>query len=167
MRTIAATAVLLALTAAVAEQGGGQREGGHSLRRRSRHHRNIRKKHSKEALASVLKAIGEQQFDYLLAHLADPAFADQRVSVLADQLGPDLKENQKQLTAFGRLVRSTAEGFREDPSKFRDLKHFQSEGEWTESSATIAEVSPQALLPARRVAFMKASLPLGPLGADG
>src|SRR5262245_55933096 len=34
---------------------------------------------AKEALASVLKAIRDRKFDYLVAHLADPAFVDDRV----------------------------------------------------------------------------------------
>ncbi|HEV3448581.1 MAG TPA: hypothetical protein VG099_28345, partial [Gemmataceae bacterium] len=33
----------------------------------------------KQALASVVKAIDRQRIDYLLAHLADPDFVDERV----------------------------------------------------------------------------------------
>jgi len=35
-----------------------------------------------ECLSSVLKAADDDRFDYLLAHLADPAFVDERVRVL-------------------------------------------------------------------------------------
>jgi hypothetical protein len=84
----------------------------------------------KEALGSVLRAIGENQFDYLLAHLADPEFVDQRVALYASQLDPSLKEASKIVVAFERLRKKTTENFVEDPTKFKELKRFYEEGKW-------------------------------------
>src|SRR5690348_9777120 len=44
----------------------------------------------KDGLGSVLKAIGEKRFDYLLAHLTDPAFVDKQVTLAMAQLGSSL-----------------------------------------------------------------------------
>jgi hypothetical protein len=93
----------------------------------------------KEALGSVVKAIAEKQFEYLLAHLADPAFVDQRVAQQMAKLPANLADAQKQTLAFDRLVKTTAESFLEDPSKFKELQRFHDEGavEENESSAEV------------------------------
>jgi hypothetical protein len=155
MRMLVATVLLLTLSAVA----GGQ--GGDKVKPVARFGivldiKKFPQKTPKEALGSVLKAIGERQFDYLLAYLADPTFVDQRISMLAAQLGPDVNENQKQAAAFGRLVQTVTDGFREDPSKVRDLQLFFGEGEWTESSSSAEAVVKS--LPARRV-FMKLAAP--------
>src|SRR5437667_9610302 len=53
----------------------------------------------KEALGSVLKAIGDKRIDYLLAHLADPAFVDKRVSQIARTLSPKFSDGEKKSVA--------------------------------------------------------------------
>jgi hypothetical protein len=84
----------------------------------------------KEALGSVLKAIGENQFNYLLAHLADPAFVDQQVSANMPKINAQLNESAKRALAFNQLVQATEESFRKDPSKLAELQRFFTEGEW-------------------------------------
>ena len=76
----------------------------------------------KDALRSVLKAIDAQRNDYLLAHLADPDFVDQRIRELGGR--------------FENLLRVTAENLADDPESIRDLRRFVSEGVWEESGGT-------------------------------
>lgn len=76
----------------------------------------------KEALQSVVKAIDGQQFDYLLAQLADPQFVDARVKALAG--------------GFPELVRETRTRLGEDPSAVRDLRRFAGDGEVEEAGET-------------------------------
>jgi hypothetical protein len=74
-----------------------------------------------EALASVLKAIDLKRPDYVLAHLADPAFVDSRVK----SLGGD----------FAALVEECAQKLVNDPGAARQLGRFLKEGEWAERDA--------------------------------
>ena len=71
----------------------------------------------KQALASVIKAIDKRRFDYLLAHLADPDFVDQRVK--EDHGGN-----------FDELVRETTTKFADNPAQAKELERFFKEGEW-------------------------------------
>jgi hypothetical protein len=110
----------------------------------------------KDALGSVLKALGDKRVDYLLAHLADPAFVDQRVKQDMARMGPELKEDQKKSLAFDRLTKKTTESFREDPTKLKELQRFFNEGEWEEGdNAAVARLKN---LQARKV-FMKKVAP--------
>jgi hypothetical protein len=86
----------------------------------------------KEALGSVLKAIGENQVGYLLAHLAEPAFVDQQVAANMTKVSPQLSDSEKQALAFNQLVQTTEQGFRKDPSKLAELQRFFKDGEWQE-----------------------------------
>jgi hypothetical protein len=86
----------------------------------------------KDTLGSVLKAIGANQIDYLLAHLTDPAFVDQRVAAIADKLPSKWSEREKAALAFNQVVQTTSEAFKKDPSKLADLRRFQKDGEWQE-----------------------------------
>src|SRR5215471_10985827 len=61
----------------------------------------------KDALGSVIKAVAEKQFEYLLAQLADPAFVDQRVVAAADKMGPNVGGNEKNTLAFREIVQIT------------------------------------------------------------
>src|SRR5260370_9594517 len=69
----------------------------------------------KECLESVIKAIDGQQFDYLLAQLADPQFVDNRVKTL----GGNFKE----------LIRETKARLGDDPSAVKELRRFLKEGQ--------------------------------------
>jgi hypothetical protein len=87
----------------------------------------------KDALASVLKAVAEKQYAYMLAHLVDPDFVQERVAQNAKKFAATLSEDQKQALAFEELAKTTAEHFVNDPTKLKDLQRFDKEGEWTET----------------------------------
>jgi hypothetical protein len=76
----------------------------------------------KETVASVLKAIENKRVDYLLAHLADPEWVDQRLK----DTGGKLNELRQETTA--RLV--------EDPGAAKQLQRLLKEGEWETDTAT-------------------------------
>lgn len=71
----------------------------------------------KTALQSVLKAIENKRFDYLLAHLTDPEFVDQRVQMVHGG-------------KFEGLVDETTEKLTKNPSTVKQLRRFLAEGEW-------------------------------------
>jgi hypothetical protein len=69
-----------------------------------------------EALGSVIKAIGRGRYDYLVAHLLDPTWVDNRLrsaNITPDQLGKDVK---------AQLL--------EDPDLVKGLRRFLDEGEF-------------------------------------
>jgi hypothetical protein len=71
---------------------------------------------AKAALASVLKAIDARKFDYLLAHLANPTFVDDRVKRLyAGKFEEQVQDTRARL----------------DPATVKLLRRFQKEGRWT------------------------------------
>ncbi len=71
----------------------------------------------KETLASVLSAVENRRIDYLLAHLTDPAFVDERV--------------QKFYAGdFDGLVRETTAKLNDNPEAIKELRRFLKEGEW-------------------------------------
>ena len=80
----------------------------------------------KETLASVLRAIDKGRISYLLAHLVDPAFVDQRVKQV---YGGDFEE----------LVRETIDKLSGNPDAVKELRRFLKEGEWEagETTATV------------------------------
>jgi hypothetical protein len=80
----------------------------------------------KETLASVLRAIERGRINYLLAHLADPAFVDKRVKEI---YGGNFEE----------LVRETTHKLTDNPAAVKELKRFLKEGEW-EGGDTTASV---------------------------
>jgi hypothetical protein len=79
----------------------------------------------KEALASVVSAMENGRIDYLLAHLSDPAFVENRVK-------------QYHGGNFDDLVRETRAKLASDPGILKELRRFAKEGEWEvgESAAT-------------------------------
>jgi len=104
------------------------------------------------ALVSAVKAIELGQIDYLLAHLADPAFVDKIVQEYRDKIKQDVKDEGKTLLAFDRLVNETKEHFKGDPGIVKELQQFAKSGVW-ETKENMAEATLPAV-PARRV-FMK------------
>jgi hypothetical protein len=84
-----------------------------------------------EALASVLKAIEGKRVDYLLAHLADPEWVDQRLK----DTGGKLNELRQETTR--RLV--------DDPGAAKQLQRLLKEGEWdleeTDASVHLKEAT--------------------------
>ena len=79
----------------------------------------------KQALASVVKAIDRQRIDYLLAHLADPDFVDERVK---EVYGGN----------FDELVKETVTKLKDNPAEAKLLERFLKEGEWDAKENTAA-----------------------------
>jgi hypothetical protein len=73
----------------------------------------------KIALESVLKAIDNKKIDYLLAHLADPAWVDELVKTIHGG-------------KFEGMVKETSDKFAKDPTLIKDLRRILKEGEWKE-----------------------------------
>ena len=69
---------------------------------------------AKEAFASVLKAIDNKRHDYLLAHLADAKYVDDRVAAAGGRFAEVLRETK------GWLGESTV----------KQLRRFLKEGDW-------------------------------------
>ena len=131
MRKFAAMAALLTVVVGVEAQTGDK---GKTLQRYGldQDAKRFPQSNPKEALGSILKAIGDKRFDYLLAHLADPAFVDKRAAQIATNLSPKTSEADKKSQAFNKLVERTAESFDEDPTKLKELQRFLKDGEWDE-----------------------------------
>jgi hypothetical protein len=70
----------------------------------------------KTALLSLIKAIENKDVEYILAHLAEPKFVDQRVTDLGGKFDLLVEE------AKGKLV--------EDPGTLKLLKRFAADGDW-------------------------------------
>ena len=73
----------------------------------------------KEALASVLRAIDNQQIDYVLAHLTDPAFVNGRVKLYGGKFEEVVEEARTKLAG--------------NPAGVKLLRRFLKEGEWQEA----------------------------------
>ena len=98
-----------------------------------------------EAMQSIVKALDGKKIDYLLAHLADPKFVDDRVAEYkALQKG---KEDARIVLAFERLVRETATHFQEDPLLVKELRQYVKDAEWdvqeTSAVGTLKSASPR------------------------
>jgi hypothetical protein len=98
-----------------------------------------------EAMQSIIKALDGKKIDYLLAHLADPKFVDDRVAeYMSLQKG---KEDARIVFAFERLVRETATHFQEDPLLVKELRQYVKDAEWdvqeTSAVGTLKSVSPR------------------------
>jgi hypothetical protein len=70
-----------------------------------------------EALGSVIKALGRDRYDYLVAHLLDPAFVD-------DQL-------KSEKTTPAQLSKSVKAHMEEDPELLKLMKRFLAEGDFS------------------------------------
>lgn len=80
------------------------------------------------ALQSAVKALDAKKIDYLLAHLADPSFVDERVDEYKSfQKGSDLA---KTVLAFERLTRETIRHFQEDPALVKELRQYVKDADW-------------------------------------
>ena len=76
---------------------------------------------AKEALASVIKAVDEKKFDYLVAQLADPTFVDDRVKrIYGGKFAEQVQDTR------GRL----------DLPTVKLLKRFLKDGKWTIDSSS-------------------------------
>jgi hypothetical protein len=84
-----------------------------------------------ETLASVLQAIERKRITYLLAHLADPDFVDNRVKKV---YGGD----------FDEMVKETTTKLAGNPDSVKELHRFLTEGEWergeNKASASLKDI---------------------------
>jgi hypothetical protein len=72
----------------------------------------------KTALQSALRAADYRRFDYLVAHLSDPAYVDKQVA---------------QTGTFEKLVQIVKARWTDDPESIKELRRFLSDGKWEES----------------------------------
>lgn len=72
----------------------------------------------KDTLRSVLSAIDAKRVDYVLAHLADPDFVDERVKQTGGR--------------FEVMVKETTQKLESDPEALKELRKFLSDGDWKE-----------------------------------
>jgi hypothetical protein len=114
--TVALLAVLSAslLAQAPQEKGSGKRYGIEL------HLKKFPQTTPKETLASVLLAIQEKNFAYLVAELADPDFVDKRV-----------KDNHG--GSFDEFVKEASTKIADNPSGVKELEQFLQSGEWEET----------------------------------
>lgn len=82
-----------------------------------------------EAMKSIVKAVGEDRFDYLLAQLADPRYVDARVAEYRKAFTEGSTKGRS-LLAFRRLVKETSNFYREEPALVREMRQFAREAEW-------------------------------------
>ncbi|MBX7103414.1 MAG: hypothetical protein K1X57_05010 [Gemmataceae bacterium] len=91
-------------------------------------------KTAQDSLRSVLKGIEGKRVDYVLAHLAEPTFVDERVKQTGGK--------------FEIMVRETTEKLDADPEMIRDLRKLLADGQWKveegTASVTAAEVKGRA-----------------------
>lgn len=78
----------------------------------------------KEALDSIIKAIERKKLDYLVAHLADPAFVDQRVKGVHGG-------------KFEEMVRETTTQLADNADTLKIFRRFFKEGKWEGGSARV------------------------------
>lgn len=94
---------------------------------------------AKEALSSTIKAIDQRRFDYLLAHLTDPDWLEQRIK----------QTTRGGQAGFDQVVREVSAKLTEDPASVAELKRFRSQGEWEEADTTatvkLADVKDRAV----------------------
>jgi hypothetical protein len=131
MRSLMVIPLLLAIAASVDGQAGDkttpQKRFGIELNTK-----NYPQATPKEGLESFLKALGEKEFRYMMAYLADPAFVDKRVTMFMAEMNPQLSEKEKKSLSFDKLVQRTTENFEQDPTKIKELQRFLKDGDWEE-----------------------------------
>jgi hypothetical protein len=151
MRLLCASVLGLTVLTGVCAQPAGKGKAGAPFGIEPNHER-YPQKTPQAALGSVVRVLAEKRYDYLLAHLADPAFVKAQLKLYKGQLPASLAEESKNLLAFQRLAKATGEHFRDDPSKLRELTRFAKDGEWkVDEKVATATLK---ILPARRV-FLK------------
>lgn len=76
----------------------------------------------RDTLASVIKAIERRKVEYLLAHLTDPVFVDERVA-------------QVHRGSFPAMVQECIDKLRDDPESIDLLRRFLKDGEFEQQDA--------------------------------
>jgi len=106
-----------------------------------------------DAMKSIGTALDRKRFDYLLAHMADPAYVDYWVERYKGEI-PQGKDEGKRLLAFDKLMRETIQYFQNDPLIVKDLRLFAKEGKWTVAEDGTTAIGAVEAIPARKV-FLK------------
>jgi len=76
-----------------------------------------------DTLKSILKAVKEKRVDYVLAHLSDPDYVDERVKIV-------------HRGDFAALVKEATKKLIDEPETVKRLQRFASEGEWESTDKT-------------------------------
>jgi hypothetical protein len=109
-------------------------------------------KKPQDALKSVVKAVSEKRFGYLLAQLCLPATVDPRVLRIAETYKKGSLEDRK-LVAFEEVIQITSDFYLKDPVVLRELRLFAAEAEWEEKDNKA--VAKHKDLPGRKLIFQK------------
>jgi hypothetical protein len=118
----ASVLVLISLAACLPRAGAQEKDVRHGVALDSKAYPQAT---PREALASVLKALAARKVDYLVAHLADPSFVDDRVKrVYGGKFAEQVEDTR------GRL----------DPFAVKQLERFAKDGKWDigKEEATVA-----------------------------
>jgi hypothetical protein len=119
MRTLAALTIALGLAAPAAAQDEKAPPPRFDVRADLE---NYPQKTPKEAFTSAIKAIERKRFDYLVAHVIDPAWVDARLRDTA--------------STFANVVADVGRYLGEEPGVLREFRRFLSEGEFQEAGET-------------------------------
>lgn len=151
-RTLSAVLIFLLLT--LAAPLSSQEVGKHEVRYRIEFNLDLfPQKKPQEAVQSVVKAIGERKFGYLLAQLALPAEVDARVLRLAETFSKGSLEDKK-LVAFEKVQAATADYFASDPDILKELRLFAgADTTWKEEADTASATHKD--LPGRKIILRK------------
>lgn len=123
-----------------------------------------------QTLISVVGALGRDRYDYVLAHLLDPAYVNSRLAttqsyferIAADQVaqtaagrllkGAELQSRIQQVRTtlgFKQLAEQMKEKMADDPDSLKDLKRLAREGIFMDSgdvaTATLKDIKDRAL----------------------
>ncbi len=119
MRTGLTVTVFLTVTAALCAQAPQEPQTRYGMKARLKQYP---QKTPKDTLKSVLTAIDNQDFAYLVAHLLDPKFVDDAVQERAQELLPTAERDLIRLREFQRANRDRidpADRLPFDPQEFR------------------------------------------------
>jgi hypothetical protein len=105
-----------------------------------------------QTMRSIAKALDRKKIDYLLAHLADPAYVDYWVKRYQTEVAKG-GDDAKRLLAFERLVTETNRYYSNDPLIVRDLRVFAKDAKWAEDGD--AAVGTIDSIPTRKVYLRK------------
>ena len=105
-----------------------------------------------ETLKSLAIALDRKRVDYLLAHMADPAYVDYWVERYKVEFLQG-KEEGKRLLAFERLARETNDYYANDPLIVKDLRAFSKDAKWAEEGDSA--IGTLETIPARKVFLRK------------
>ncbi len=87
-----------------------------------------------KTMTSMARALKYKDTIYLMAHIVDPKYVDDRVKELRKNY--DGPAEDRDLVAFVDLVKEVEEHFRKDPGLVRELRRFALEGKWNPANSS-------------------------------